>query len=138
MKRLEFNLVSPRKRPVIKLNGIDVLMDSGAELSLSIFSKKYFERHYNIVGEKHIESIKTANSEMPGTVIILEKFQIGELTIVGLPILIPDGETYIKTPIALGADVFYNCGLDHGALNSKQKYFIEIPDDIMVRKYSLT
>ncbi len=54
-----------------------------------------------------------------------------------MPILLPDGKTDIKTPFALGADFFYNCALDYGGLNSSQKFYIDVPDDEMVKKYVL-
>ncbi len=137
MKELKYDFVNGRIRTVIRLNGMEMLVDPGAEISISTFSKNYFYKHYKVLGERRNENVKGCNSPMPGTILILDEFVIGELKIIGMPILIPDGYTYFRTPILLGSDLFKYCNIDCLISYSTDQVIMYIHDDNTTRKYTL-
>ena len=129
MKEITFKLNPDYIRPVIRLYGLDALIDTGAKFPVTTISKEILVNSFNakcIVPETQINGF---GGNCTGAVYELETFHVGDLIFPRMTIFQTDED--IGFPFILSAGMFD--GLDIVLSFNQKTILFQVPDDQLVR-----
>ena len=134
MPQITIPMLKKYQRPIIKLYGLNALIDTGAVIPMLSISAELVEEKFKATKllEKH--TIGGISGESYGDVYRLKDFKIGEITYTVFDAFVPY-EPSLKYPILLGAPLFY--GMFYGFDTVAGNFIIDTKEIPLVRSFKI-
>ena len=132
MKEIKLDLLRWYSRPVIKLYGVEALIDTGAEIPVFSLSEHELKRLFNAELLLKRGAVRGFGGEFTGAVYRLYDFRIDELYYPKMKVLVPDDLSNGFFRMILSASMFHNlsCNIDF----KNHQLSIVVPENESLRR----
>lgn len=127
MKEIKLDLLRWYSRPVIKLYGVEALIDTGAEIPVFSLEEQVLRRLFNAELLLKNGSVRGFGGEFRGSIYQLYDFRIEELYYPKIRVLVPNDLSNGFFRMILSASMFHNlsCNIDF----KNHQLTIVVPDN---------
>lgn len=127
MKEFSLRLVEGFQKPVVRLYGVNVLIDTGADIPVCYHPERYLEKAFHTKLVATDVGIGTFGDMVYGNVYAVDKFVVGELSYPGLKFFAPNTDRISEYHFILSATMFDR--LIYEIDKKNDILTIRIPDD---------
>ena len=129
MKEFELPLSKDYQRPIIKINKLDAIIDTGAMIPTFSIPAPLVEQSFNakkILSNSHVTGF---GGKSYGDVYEIDSFKVGELEFKPFQFFVPN-QLVTKHPFLLSASMFYGTDYDFNTIDNKFIVRVEKEEDL--------
>jgi len=123
------------RRPVVKIYGLDTLIDTGAIIPVFSMPKELLEKAFDAKLVLDNASFGGFGGECKGKIYSLSNFVIGSITYNPMEVFVPDEPT-LKFPFLLSSSLFYGTNYHFDTINNM--FVVNMPDNMsQIREFKI-